>query len=108
METATSPRQFELDNGLRVTLRPIAGSDTVAVLTLFDVGESIDPPGKSGLAHLVEHVYVTATPSTGQRSANEFMKAYPDGWNAQTGWDYKITLDVARRGPTAFLSTFGK
>ena len=32
----------------------------MALLVLYKVGGDHDPPGRSGLAHLVEHLYVTA------------------------------------------------
>jgi zinc protease len=49
------------------------------------VGGEHDPAGESGLAHLVEHLYVTsAAGSFPAQSADEFMKRYPAGWNAQT------------------------
>jgi len=57
--------EFRLENGLRVMLRPVIGAEDVVVVVLFDVGGLDDPPEKSGLAHLVEHLYVTAaTPTT--------------------------------------------
>jgi len=51
---AAETTEFHLDNGLRVALRPVSGAADVAVLVLYDVGELHDPPGKSGLGHLVE------------------------------------------------------
>jgi zinc protease len=87
--------EFRLDSGLHVTLRPVFGASDVAVVVLFDVGELHDPPGKSGLGHLVEHIYVTAaTPTTLQRTTREFMQAYPKGWNAQAGGDYTVIATV--------------
>jgi zinc protease len=92
-----------LDNGLRVTLRPVAGATDVAVVVLYDVGELHDPPGKSGLGHLVEHIYVTAaTPTTPQRTADQFMKSYGKEMfgrvayqcNAQTGDDFTVVASV--------------
>ena len=75
----------------------------MAVVVLYDVGELHDPPGKSGLGHLVEHIYVTAaTPSTPQRTAQQFMENYRkeiaglviSQCNAQTGDDYTVLAGV--------------
>jgi zinc protease len=64
-------------------------------VVLYDVGELYDPPGKSGLGHLVEHIYVTAaTPTTSQRTVDHFLKKYSNGWNAQTGGDYTVLAGV--------------
>jgi zinc protease len=90
-----TPQDFRLANGLQVTLRPGGGASDVAVVVLFDVGELHDPPGKSGLGHLVEHIYVTAaTPTTRQRTVNQFVQDHPKGWNAQTGDDFTVVATV--------------
>jgi zinc protease len=84
-----------LENGLRVILRPVAGARQTAVLTLFSIGGDHDPDGQSGLAHFIEHLYVTA--AAGERpagTAEELMRAYPAGWNAQTGDDYTVFATV--------------
>ena len=53
-------QRVELDNGLRVILRPIESANNVALVLLYDIGDVHDPPGKSGMGHFIEHVYVTA------------------------------------------------
>jgi zinc protease len=102
-DCAGATTEFRLENGLRVTLRPVSGASDVAVVVLYDVGELDDPPGKSGLGHLVEHIYVTAaTPTTPQRTPDQFMKNYAKKiygqlvfqWNAQTGGDYTVLAGV--------------
>src|SRR5262245_21424463 len=80
-----SAQRFKLDNGLRVILRPAPQAKNIACVVLFDLGEANDPPGKSGLSHLTEHVYVTA--AAGSRPASTaaaWMTRYA-GSNAQTG-----------------------
>jgi zinc protease len=52
--------RFKLDNGLRVELAPMTEGDQVALVVLFDVGADHDPPGRSGMAHLVERLFATA------------------------------------------------
>lgn len=87
--------RFELDNGLDVVLRPVAGTEDVAVLVLFDLGENQDPKGQSGRAHLIEHLYVTsAAGDVEARTADEMMQAYPMRWNAQTGSRYTVIAFV--------------
>jgi zinc protease len=91
----SAPIRYELANGLRVILRPIAGAEQTAVLTLFSIGGDHDPAGQSGLAHFIEHLYVTAAAGTHQaRTAEDLMRAYPAGWNAQTGDDYTVFATV--------------
>jgi zinc protease len=83
--------RFTLDNRLRVLVRPVEKAENVAVVVLYDIGGDSDPEGRSGLAHLVEHVYVTAAAGKEPaRTVNEFNKKYPGGWNAQTGDRYTV------------------
>ena len=95
-EPAPSAPSFQLDNGLRVTLMPTkADSDRTCLLVLYDTGHRSDPPGQSGLAHLIEHIYVTAaTDQVPSRTVEEFLAAYPLGWNAQVGDDYTVLATV--------------
>ncbi len=87
---------YELENGLKVWLRPVAGSPEVGLAVVYDVGEDHDPEGKSGLSHLVEHLYVTsAAGTTPPRTAEEMMQAYPRRWNAQTGARYTVIAFMA-------------
>src|SRR5687768_16269309 len=46
----------ELDNGMQVIVLPDATTDLVEVDVRYEVGSNEDPPGKEGLAHLVEHL----------------------------------------------------
>ncbi len=86
---------YELENGLDVLLRPIAGCDTIALVVLHDVGGHADPEGQSGLAHLIEHCYVTAQGGpTPRRTMDDYVRRYPDGWNAQTGNRYTVVAAV--------------
>jgi zinc protease len=80
-----------LENGLTILLRPVSGAKHAALVVLFNVGGKHDPAGKSGLGHLVEHLYVTAAAGdTPARSADQAMR----NGNAQTGEDYTVIADV--------------
>lgn len=48
--------QYTLDNGLEVILVQDASAPTVAVDVWYNVGGANDPDGKSGFAHLFEHM----------------------------------------------------
>jgi zinc protease len=49
--------QFQLKNGLRVVLQQDHGAHVVAVDLLFRAGAANEAPGKSGYAHLLEHMW---------------------------------------------------
>lgn len=93
---ATETIRFDLPNGLRVILRPIQGAKQGAVIVQFDVGGNHDPAGKSGLAHLIEHVYCTAAAGKiKSRSAEQYMTA---GGNAQTCEDFTFFAEQFEAG----------
>ena len=53
---ALSIQRRKLDNGLRVVLNPDPSSPTVAVSVTYDVGSRHEERGRSGFAHLFEHM----------------------------------------------------
>ncbi len=50
-----------LDNGLRVVMNVDHASPTVAIAVTYDVGSRDEEPGKSGFAHVFEHLLFGAT-----------------------------------------------
>nr|PZN70435.1 MAG: peptidase M16 [Pseudomonadota bacterium] len=53
--------QFELDNGLRVLVHTDRKAPIVAVSVWYDVGSKHEPAGKTGFAHLFEHLMFNGT-----------------------------------------------
>ncbi len=93
--SAETLEPFQLENGLTVILRSVPTANSVAFVVLYNIGEDHDPIGKSGMAHLLEHMYVTAAAGdTPARDVMQFTKHYPAGWNAQTGPDYTVIAGV--------------
>lgn len=87
--------EHRLENGLTVLLRPMDGAQQVALVVLYSVGGDHDPEGRSGLAHLIEHLYVTAAAgATRARTIAAYVRRYPAGWNAQTGDTYTVVATV--------------
>ncbi len=48
--------QHVLDNGLRVLLHPTGGAAVVSLHLCYHVGSACEAPGKTGFAHLFEHL----------------------------------------------------
>jgi zinc protease len=95
---APPPGKFTLANGLTVRIRPIQGARDVALLVLYKIGGDHDPQGRSGLAHLVEHLYVTAAAGAAPaRTAQDYFQRYRAGCNAQTGDRYTVVATVFPR-----------
>lgn len=95
---SVSDRKVErltLENDLTVLLHPVSGTTQAAVVLLYSIGGDHDPEGQCGIAHLMEHLYVTAAAgATPVRTADEFMRKYPAGWNAQTGDRFTVIATV--------------
>jgi len=91
--------RLRLENGLTVLLRPVSGATQIALVVLYGIGGDHDPKGACGLAHLIEHVYVTAAAGESEaRTIDEFVRRYPAGWNAQTGDRYTVIATVFASG----------
>lgn len=52
---------YYLENGLRVVLAPDASAPVVTTNITYRVGSADDPPGRSGFAHLFEHLMFAGT-----------------------------------------------
>jgi zinc protease len=87
----TDPVPFEtftLDNGLTVILSEDHSAPTVAVAVTYDVGAKDDPPGRSGLAHLFEHMLFNGSLNMG-KGEHQYLVASQGGVpNGQTMMDH--------------------
>ena len=52
---------FTLDNGMRVMMTPVAGTETVSVLVLVRVGSRYEYADISGASHFIEHMMFKGT-----------------------------------------------
>ncbi|HEY5933483.1 MAG TPA: pitrilysin family protein, partial [Kofleriaceae bacterium] len=91
-------RRGRLDsNGMRFVLMPDASTQLVEVDVRYEVGSREDPPGKAGLAHLVEHMMFNLRPD-GEK-APPLMQSINDlttFFNAFTNWDTTHYMNTAR------------
>jgi zinc protease len=55
-----------LPNGLRVVVAPEAGLPVVTVDVTYDVGSRVEPEGKTGFAHLFEHLMFEGSENVGK------------------------------------------
>jgi zinc protease len=55
-EVTVPIEKYELKNGLRVVLSPDHGTPVVTVYILYDVGARAEEKGRTGFAHLFEHM----------------------------------------------------
>jgi zinc protease len=91
---------FTLDNGLEVLLIPDRSLPKVVVDVWYDVGSYDDPQGRSGFAHLFEHLMFKGTPRVGEGRFDALMEQ-AGGWNNATTSDERTNyFDV---GPSSAL-----
>jgi len=82
---------FRLDNGLRVELLATPNGERAALALLFDVGADNDPPGRSGMAHLVEHLFSTSgVGGKPARTVKQRGQEVGHDFHAITGPDYTL------------------
>jgi predicted Zn-dependent peptidase len=85
-QLAVGVQRYVLENGLVVVLAPDPGTSSVAVWTTFRAGAIREPAGKTGIAHLVEHLLASGpTPETDYAGILEARRARH--FNAHTGFD---------------------
>jgi zinc protease len=80
------PKVRTLANGLRVYALPDPNTASVSVAVWYDVGSKNDPAGRSGFAHLFEHLMFK---STTNMPAETFDRLTEDvgGFNNASTWD---------------------
>jgi len=79
--------RYTLDNGLRVILSREEGSPIVAVNLWYDVGSKHEKPGKTGFAHLFEHLMFQGTASVEKAQHMSLVQAAGGTLNASTWLD---------------------
>jgi zinc protease len=81
---------FESNNGYRFAALPEPNAAIVRLDVRYPVGSADDPPGKEGLAHLVEHLVfdVEITRGNSKTSIGAELGRLALSWNAETTHDY--------------------
>jgi zinc protease len=77
-----------LDNGLRVVAVEIDRAPVVTHMVWYRVGAMDEPPGKSGIAHFLEHLMFKGTETRGPGEFSERVARHGGRDNAFTAQDY--------------------
>jgi predicted Zn-dependent peptidase len=77
-----------LDNGLRVVLAPDRSVPVVAVGVLYDVGIRSEPEGRTGFAHLFEHLMFQGSATLGKMEHARLVQSSGGVFNGSTHFDY--------------------
>jgi zinc protease len=79
---------FHLNNGLSVVVIPDRRAPVVTHMIWYRNGSADDPPGKSGIAHFLEHLMFKGTQTHPQGQFSEVVAELGGQENAFTGNDY--------------------
>jgi zinc protease len=90
-------KDFRLGSGLRVLVEEDHNTPLVVVTSVFGVGGTADPPGREGLAHLVEHLVFRSVPRQDKRALWDILKRTGATFNASTSADLTTYYAVAHR-----------
>ena len=83
-----------LPNGLRVYAMPDPNTANVSVQVWYDVGSKYDPPGRSGFAHLFEHIMFKATHNMPAENIDRLTEDVGGFNNASTYDDFTNYYEV--------------
>jgi zinc protease len=95
--------RYVLPNGLTVILHVDRSSPQVAVNIHYHVGSKDEPPGRTGFAHLFEHLMFMGSKNAPYPSFDSIMEAWGGHNNGSTNNDRTNYYEV---GPSNLLETF--
>ena len=91
------PQAFTLANGLQVVVVSDHRVPVVSHMVWYLVGAADEEPGRSGLAHLLEHLMFKGTPQVPQGEFSRIVGANGGRENAFTSYDYTAYYqDIAK------------
>ncbi len=91
MASDALPKYYEqtLKNGLKVVAIPMDnGSGVITTDIFYDVGSRDEIMGKSGIAHMLEHLNFKSTKNLDAGEFDKIVKGFGGVNNASTGFDY--------------------
>jgi zinc protease len=100
LEVERAVESFRLDSGLRVVLVPDRRTNLVSVDVRYETGALDDPAGRSGLAHLAEHLSFGIAGEDGATVAERLDRAALV-YSAYTSWDETHFASLALAGRLA-------
>lgn len=97
---------FVLDNGLEVVVIPDHRAPVVTHMIWYKAGSIEDPPGKSGIAHFLEHLMFKGTPNHPQDEFQDRVSELGGNQNAFTSYDYTAYHQTVSRDHLGLMMEF--
>ncbi|GGK00782.1 peptidase M16 [Pilimelia anulata] len=86
--------RFTLDNGLRVVLSPDRSAPVVGVAVVYDVGIRSEPEGRTGFAHLFEHLMFQGSANLAKLEHFRLVQGSGGSFNGSTHLDYTDYYEI--------------
>ena len=101
-----APATFTLSNGLRVVVIPDRRTPVVTQMIWYKVGSADETPGKSGLAHFLEHLMFKGTNAHPAGEFSQLVSRIGGNENAFTSYDYTAYYQRVSRDQLATMLAF--
>jgi zinc protease len=88
------PTSFTLANGLQVVVVPNHLAPAVNQMIWYKVGSADETPGKTGLAHYLEHLMFRGTSNVPPGEFSKIIAAQGGNDNAFTSYDYTVFFET--------------
>jgi zinc protease len=105
-EIAPSVSSFTLDNGLEVVVIPDHRAPVVTHMVWYKAGSAEDPPGRSGIAHFLEHLMFKGTTNHPAGEFSQRVAAIGGRENATTSYDNTVYYQTVARDQLALVMGF--
>ena len=102
-ELEIAHEQYQLDNGLNVILHEDHSLPQIVVNTWYQVGSKDEVAGRSGFAHLFEHLMFMGTERLTDSGFDDLMES-KGGWN--NAWTSEDATDYYDVGPSHLVDLF--
>ncbi len=81
-------KEFTLDNGMRVLLSEDHSAPVASLAIIYDVGARNEVKGRSGFAHLFEHMMFEGSDNVGKNEFFKYVESVGGSLNASTHADF--------------------
>ena len=96
-DTPNNTHEFTLDNGLKVVVREDQRAPVVVSQLWYKVGSSDEPPGLTGISHVLEHMMFKGSERVAPGQASRLLSALGAQENAFTSRDYTAYYQLLSR-----------
>jgi zinc protease len=106
MSSAPDISSFTLGNGMQVVVIPDHRTPVVTHMVWYRNGSADDPPGKSGIAHFLEHLMFKGTETRPKGMFSNLVSELGGQENAFTSYDYTAYFQKVAKEHLATMMTF--